>query len=372
MFSSNTENAIKDCRGRREEIERCKAWRQTASEPRRCPVCRARTHLRHASSSGKDEQTDATTADSDPSAPVGGVPRPVIFLSYRRDDVPFAVGLLAARLFGAFPPGDVFLDTMANRRGLFVRRLLRRALARSAVVVSVMGPVWDDERHLSRLADDDDLVRWELETALEQHLPIVPVLVDRDRELSEELPGRLMALHEFAPKALHRETFLGDADALVHRLAGILGYQAEAREPQLQHALASAPPATLDGAIVRRGIDAMLRHVLPLPQQSTRNLEHLVAATASLLEGRRVVALRCHRTSARQALRLRARGRDGPGSSDHAALRQLDRDGALAVPHRRGSRRRAGGASAPPHAGCGRRDVPRVRSAPSECRGNLR
>jgi hypothetical protein len=35
---------------------------------------------------------------------------------------------------------------------------------------------------------------------------------------------------------------------------------------------------------VRRGIDAMLRHVLPLPQQSTRNLDHLVAATASLLE----------------------------------------------------------------------------------------
>jgi hypothetical protein len=80
------------------------------------------------------------------------VPRPVIFLSYRRDDVPFAVGLLAARLFEAFPPGDVFLDTMANRRGLFVRRRLDQALARSAVVVSVMGPVWDDERHLSRLA----------------------------------------------------------------------------------------------------------------------------------------------------------------------------------------------------------------------------
>jgi TIR domain len=207
----------------------------------------------------------------------------VIFLSYRRDDVPFAVGLLAARLFEAFPPGEVFLDTMANRRGLFVRRRLRRALASSAAVVSVMGPAWDDERHRARLADDDDLVRWELETALEQHLPMVPVLVDRDRKLSGKLPGSLMALHKFAPKALRRETFPGDADALVHHLAGILGYQAEAREPQLQHALAPAPSATLDAAVVRRGIDAMLRHVLPLPQQSTRNLEHLVAATASLL-----------------------------------------------------------------------------------------
>jgi TIR domain len=208
----------------------------------------------------------------------------VIFLSYRRDDVPFAVGLLAARLFEAFPPGEVFLDTMANRRGLFVRRRLRRALASSGVVVSVMGPGWDDERHLSRLADDDDLVRWELETALEQRLPVVPVLVDRDWELSGELPGRLTELHEFAPRDLRRETFLGDADALVHHLVGILGYQAGAREPQLQHALAPAPSATLDAAIVRRGIDAMLRHVLPLPQQSTRNLGHLADATASLLE----------------------------------------------------------------------------------------
>jgi hypothetical protein len=71
---------------------------------------------------------------------------------------------------------------------------------------------------------------------------------------------------------------------LVHHLARILRYQAGAREPQLQHALAPAPSATLDAAIVRRGIDAMLRHVLPLPPQSTRNLDHLVAATASLLK----------------------------------------------------------------------------------------
>ena len=152
-------------------------------------------------------------------------------------------------------------------------------------MVSVMGPGWDDERHLARLADDDDLVRWELETALEQHLPVVPVLVDRDRKLSGELPDGLKALREFAPKALRRNTFPGDADALVHHLAGILGYPAEAREPRLQHAPAPTPSATLDAAMVRRGIDAMLRHVLPLPQQSTRNLEHLVTATASLLEG---------------------------------------------------------------------------------------
>ena len=214
----------------------------------------------------------------------------MIFLSYRRDDVPFAVGLLAARLFEAFPPGDVFLDTMANRRGLFVRRRLRQALARSAVVVSVMGPVWDDERQkMTWMSASLETVRFfvsELirETALEQHLPMVPVLVDRDRELSGDLPGRLMALRDFAPKALRRATFLGDADVLVHHLAGITGYQGGAREPQLQHALASAPAPTLDAALVRRGIDAMLRHVLPLPQQSTRNLEHLVAATASLLE----------------------------------------------------------------------------------------
>jgi TIR domain len=182
----------------------------------------------------------------------------VIFLSYRRDDVPFAVGLLAARLFEAFAPGEVFLDMMANRRGLLVRPRLRRALASSAVVVSVMGPGWDDKRHLSRLAADGDLVRWELETALEQHLPIVPVRVDRDPELSGELPGRLKKLRELAPKVLRRETFLGDADALARHLAGILRYQAGAPGPQLQHAPAPAPAAPLDAAIVRRGIDAML------------------------------------------------------------------------------------------------------------------
>jgi hypothetical protein len=94
-----------------------------------------------------------------------------------------------------------------------------------------MGPVWDDERHLSRLADGDDLVRWELETALEQHLPMVPVLVDRDRSFPRNYWAGSWPCTNSRRRPCAGETFLGDADALVHHLAGILGYQAEAGEP---------------------------------------------------------------------------------------------------------------------------------------------
>ena len=102
----------------------------------------------------------------------------LIFLSYRRDDAPFAVGLLAAMLFDRFPPDTIFLDTIANRRGLFAASRLSRALGRSVAVLCVIGSEWDDESHVSRLADESDFVRWELETALSQDVPVIPVFVD--------------------------------------------------------------------------------------------------------------------------------------------------------------------------------------------------
>lgn len=204
-----------------------------------------------------------------------------IFLSYRRDDVPFAVGLVAASLFGAFSRERVFLDTIANRRGFFVVSRLSGALATSAVVVCVIGPAWDDDSHLRRLADAGDLVRWELETALAADIPVVPVVVDRDRELAAGLPNALAPLRHLAPTLLGKGSFTADADRLIRRLRRILDSGDDVPDPQVEQADARDP--WLDADLVHLGIDAMLRHVLPLRQQSSRNLEHLVDATTALL-----------------------------------------------------------------------------------------
>jgi hypothetical protein len=208
----------------------------------------------------------------------------LIFLSYRRDDAPFAVGLLAAMLFDRFPPDTIFLDTIANRRGLFAASRLSRALGKSVAVLCVIGSEWDDESHVSRLADESDFVRWELETALSQDVPVIPVFVDRepDRKLAAGLPTGLEALCKLQPSRLRKESFVADAGALIRRLCRILDHAGEADESEIDRDGGDVA-AVLEVDLVRRGIDAMLRHVLPLPQQSSKNLEHVVAATAILL-----------------------------------------------------------------------------------------
>jgi hypothetical protein len=216
---------------------------------------------------------------------MGASNRRLIFLSYRHDDAPFAVGLLAAMLFDRFPPDTVYLDTIANRRGLFAASRLSRALARSAAVLCVIGPEWDDEGHLRRLAEEGDFVRQELATALAQKVPVIPVFVNRDpdRKVAAGLPDGLEPLSALTPSPLRKESFVTDADALIRRLRRILDDRSDVYEPERDQQDRGDVAAVLDADLVRRGIDAMLRHVLPLPQQSSENLENLVTATATLL-----------------------------------------------------------------------------------------
>jgi hypothetical protein len=215
----------------------------------------------------------------------GGSQKLSIFLSYRRDDVPFAVGLLTAMLSDRLSPDTIFLDTIVNRRGLSTASGLSRALARSAAVLCVIGPEWDDESHLRRLADANDFVRRELETALSQGVPVIPVFVDRepDRKVAASLPAGLEPLSALPPSPLRKESLAADADALIHRLRGILDARGDAYEPEMHQGDQGDVAAVLGADLVRRGIEEMLRHVLPLPQQSSKNLEHLAAATAVLL-----------------------------------------------------------------------------------------
>jgi hypothetical protein len=209
----------------------------------------------------------------------------LIFLSYRRDDVPFTVGLLAAMLFDRFPLDSVYLDTIANRRSFFTVSRLSRALDRSASVLCMIGPEWDDESHMRRLANERDFVRWELGTALSREVEVIPVFVDRelDRKLASGLPAPLESLCELAASPLHKESFVTDAEALVRRLRRTFDHEDHADEPEIDQPDQGNVATTLDAELVQRGIDAMLRHVLPLPQQSSKNLEHVVAVTAILL-----------------------------------------------------------------------------------------
>ena len=103
-----------------------------------------------------------------------------IFISYRRDDSRETVGRLHDALRRGFDASRIFLDVAGQVPGEDYRALIGRALDAADVVLVIIGPRWvgiADAQGRRRLDDAEDMVRIEVESALERGKPVIPVLV---------------------------------------------------------------------------------------------------------------------------------------------------------------------------------------------------
>jgi TIR domain len=200
-----------------------------------------------------------------------------IFVSYRRADDPFGAGLVAAVLRDRFGDDGVFLDTwVLNRRGNPENGLCR-GLDGSAVVLALIGRRWEERlgaRDPGATAAERDWVAWELREAALRGLPVVPVFLRRSRLLGEDVPDELHHVLDGQGVSVRQGSLHDDVERLVTALAEINGTPA-------------ARPATLpiddDSHTVSVAVDAMLRHVVSVPQQRVGNRQLLVATCATVL-----------------------------------------------------------------------------------------
>src|SRR5215469_4106373 len=132
---------------------------------------------------------------------VGDMPgdsRRGIFLSYRREDAAPYARLLQFQLRERFPDAQVFMDLDSIEAGLDFAEVIQEAVDSCVVLVALIGRQWAtlaDEEGNRRLDNPDDYVRFEVQTALEQGVRVIPVLVDGARPLRQEhLPAELRKL----------------------------------------------------------------------------------------------------------------------------------------------------------------------------------
>jgi len=103
-----------------------------------------------------------------------------IFLSYRRDDTAEDAGHIYARLSERFGDEVVFLDVEDIELGEDFIDAIDNALRDAAYVLIAIGPRWlllTDETGRRRLDDPDDMVRYEIRTALGGRKRVVPMLI---------------------------------------------------------------------------------------------------------------------------------------------------------------------------------------------------
>jgi hypothetical protein len=140
-----------------------------------------------------------------------------VFISYRRKESSH----LARRLYDHLIeyPGEsrVFMDVDSLGVGADWTEAISRAVTGCDLMLVLIGPQWGQvpEGHPARIGDSDDPVRLEIEAALNQRIPIIPVLLeDAVMPRHADLPDTLVKLAHLQAVRVRHDSFSSDTAML--------------------------------------------------------------------------------------------------------------------------------------------------------------
>jgi hypothetical protein len=117
-----------------------------------------------------------------------------IILSYRRADARAMAGRIRDKLAARYGNSAIYMDVDDIPFGTDFRQHIDAALTEADAVVAVIGPKWvgPDRDGKSRIFEETDPVRVEIETALARGVALIPTLVDgADMPKPADLPDSL-------------------------------------------------------------------------------------------------------------------------------------------------------------------------------------
>jgi len=186
----------------------------------------------------------------------------MIAISYRRQDSSPVAGRLYDRLQAEFGKGSVFMDFDSIPYGVDFREHIKQTLQRAKVVVAIIGPEWTGGKVPSdrRIDDPTDFVRLEVASALENGIPIIPVLVNNTpMPDAKSLPPELEGLAFRNGLALDTGIdFHHHADRLIAGIHRVVDPPKEVIPPALPPAPAPVPVVPKSSRLVPVAIVALL------------------------------------------------------------------------------------------------------------------
>lgn len=145
-----------------------------------------------------------------------------IFISYRRGDDPGSAGRLFDVLRTTFKADQLFIDVDNIEPGLDFVQVIQERVAQSEVLLAVIGKNWCDAQGIDgsrRLDNPTDIVRVEIESALDQNKRVIPVLIgDIKMPAPEKLPESLRSLTRRNAVQIRHERFRDDTVRLTEAL----------------------------------------------------------------------------------------------------------------------------------------------------------
>ena len=145
-----------------------------------------------------------------------------IFISYRRDDTAGVAGRLYDRLVQHYGRNAVFKDVDSIPLGSNFKQYIDSVIKKCDLVIVVIGDRWlgSEGETRRRIDDPRDLVRIEIESALQRAIPVVPLLVQNTSMPSEaDLPSSLQELaYRNGMSIRHDPHFHADVDLLIKNM----------------------------------------------------------------------------------------------------------------------------------------------------------
>jgi hypothetical protein len=117
-----------------------------------------------------------------------------IIVSYRRSDSAAIAGRIFDRLALHYGKESVFMDIDNIPFGKDFRKHIHQMLSESDILIEVVGPKWlgSSRRGITRIKNEADPVRIEIELALQKGIPVIPVLVNgANMPKADDLPDSL-------------------------------------------------------------------------------------------------------------------------------------------------------------------------------------
>lgn len=151
-----------------------------------------------------------------------------IFINYRRADSEDVCGRIYDRLVAEFDRGGVFKDIEDIPPGVDFRQVLEREVSSTDVMLVIIGQNWTNRENKARLFQPDDFVRFEIETALQRGIPVIPVLVQRRTSLPQrrQLPDTIRDLvYRNARQVRPDPDFHRDMDRLIRGIKDLFEAQ---------------------------------------------------------------------------------------------------------------------------------------------------
>ena len=122
-----------------------------------------------------------------------------IIISYRREDSIETTGRIYDWLDSRLAPNSIFMDVESIPPGADFRAAINDTIASASVVLVVIGPRWLTIREPNggapRIDNPNDFVRIEVELAIQNNIPIIPILIqEATMPAADDLPNSLTSL----------------------------------------------------------------------------------------------------------------------------------------------------------------------------------